>query len=240
MGFSGLFFGRAPPKPHAAPCQPHASPMPAPCGMRGPVLSRPHATPCPSHSTHATPPPMRPHAPGFSAGAQHQHQQQQQQQQGARLNWIWYCYALPRIAMHYHTLPLTTYYHALSTHYHALPRITHALPRITHALPPITHALSRNRGMVPAVGSTKAKPKGQKGRGGSFILRPVGIRRPWAALGPPLFVVVHRGVLLIKGINKHKKVARAMHPRLLHNARPCCPDAKPGPGSTPLLARGVR
>jgi hypothetical protein len=59
------------------------------------------------------------------------------------------------------------------------------------------------------------------GRGGSFILRPVGIGRPWAALalGPPLFVVVHRGLLLIKGINKHKKVARKMHPRLLHNAR---------------------
>jgi hypothetical protein len=71
------------------------------------------------------------------------------------------------------------------------------------------------------VGSTKAKSKGQKGRGGSFILkRPVGIGRPWAALGPPLFVVVHRGVILIKGINKYKKVARTMnHPRLLHNAR---------------------
>jgi hypothetical protein len=47
----------------------------------------------------------------------------------------------------------------------------------------------------------------------------VGIGRLRAALGPPLFVVVHRGALLIKGINKHKKVARTMHPRLLHNAR---------------------
>jgi hypothetical protein len=43
------------------------------------------------------------------------------------------------------------------------------------------------------------------------MLRPVGIGRPWAALGPLLFVVVHRGFLLIKGINKHKKAARTMN-----------------------------